>query len=107
MNSHGSLGKDEMKLTELRQRLEKLEQEGHGDRSVEVSPAPPPVQNWHKMSREEQRRYRLNFTVMNYVVQSVSLTPMLHEPLVTLTFAEAGEMPNDPELEEAETFAAC
>lgn len=94
-----------MKLTELRERLDELERQGHGERSVEVSPAPPPVKNWHKMSREEQRRYRLNFTVMNYVVTSVSLSRMLDGLPVTLTFAEAGEMPDDPDLEEAETFA--
>lgn len=94
-----------MKLTELRERLDELERQGYGDRSVEVHPSPPPVNNWHKMPREEQRRYRLNFTVMNYVVTAVSLCPMLDEPPVTLTFTEAGEMPDDPDLDEAEAFA--
>lgn len=95
-----------MTLTELRQRLGELERSGYGDRSVEVSPAPPQVENWHTMSQEEQRRYRLNFTVMNYVVTSVSLGPLLDKPPVTLTFVEADEMPDDPDLDEAETFAA-
>lgn len=96
-----------MNLTELRQCLEDLERQGHGERSVEVSPAPPPVQHWHTMSPEEKKRYRLNFIVMSYVVESVSLVPMGDEPLVRLVFTETAEMPLDPDREEAETFAVC
>lgn len=96
-----------MTLTELRTRLEELERKGHGHRSVEVSPAPPPVPHWHTMSSGELKRYRLNFIVMNYVVTSVSIGRLLTDPPVTLTFAEADEMPADPALEEAETFAVC
>jgi hypothetical protein len=33
-----------VKVTELRRRLEKLEQEGNGQCQVEVAPAPPPLE---------------------------------------------------------------
>lgn len=94
-----------MLVTELRQRLEELERDGHGGRSVEVSPAPPPSVNWPNLSPQEERRYRPNFVVMNYVVTSATLSPLMDDPPVTLTFTEAGEPPDDPDLEEAETFA--
>lgn len=94
-----------MTLTELRIRLEELEREGHGERRVEVSPAPPPIVGWPKISKEDQKKCRLNFVVMNYVVSSVSLGPLSADPPVTLTFVEAGEMPDDPDRLEEETFA--
>lgn len=89
-----------MIVTELRQRLERLERDGHGGRTVEVSPAPPPCDNWPALSRAEQERYRPNFVVMNYTVESVALSPLLDDPPVTLTFVEACEVPDDPTLEE-------
>lgn len=93
-----------MTLTELRQRLEELEREGHGARRVEVTPAPPPIKGWPRISKEDEKRCRLNFVVMNYVVDSVSIGPLSDDPPVTLRFVEAGEMPDDPDLEKAKIF---
>lgn len=95
-----------MNVAELRRRLEELERDGYGSRGVEVSPAPPPVRDWPVMSREEERKYRLNFVVMNYLVDSVSLSPLITGAPVTLNFVEAAEVPDDLDLEETELFVA-
>lgn len=88
-----------MTLTELCTRLEELEQEGYGERSVEVIPAPPPVEDWSKASDDNKERFRINFVIMNYVVIDVSApSPICSDGPLNLIFTEGCEMPIDSEL---------
>ena len=95
-------------MTELRSRLEDLEKEGYGQHIVDVSPAPPSCDIWPKKVIEE-KRCRINFVLMDYVVNSVSLDPPSNSPRVRLTFIEDGKVPRDllPDDEEFFAFASC
>ena len=76
-----------MNVTELRQRLEKLEREGSGSCRVEIAPAPPPLE---VIRRGDLTGTDIDFAAEDYGVAEVVISPWQQGNAVTLHFVPVG-----------------
>jgi hypothetical protein len=74
-------------VTELRQRLEKLERDGSGSCRVEIAPAPPPLE---VIRRGDLTGTGIDFAAEDYGVSEVVISPWQQGNAVTLHFAPVG-----------------
>jgi hypothetical protein len=74
-------------VTELRERLEKLEREGSGSCRVEIAPAPPPLE---VLRGGDLTGVGVDFAAEDYGVTEVVISPWQQGNAITLHFVPVG-----------------